>query len=144
MLQAGIIRKSSSPWSAPCIIVPKKNGEKRPCVDFRKLNALTEKDVFPIPRLDDIFDHLSSSTIFSTLDLKSGYWQIPMHANSIAKTAFSTGDGHFEFVKLPFGLRNAPAVFSFLVTCLLSKFTLMTLPSIQRRLMSTLVISKKS
>ena len=62
--------------------------------------------------MDDIFDRLSSSTIFSTLDLKSGYWQIPMHANSIAKTAFSTGDGHFEFVKLTFGLRNAPAVFS--------------------------------
>lgn len=112
MLKANIIRPSNSPWSAPALMIPKKDGSLRFCVDYRLLNQITVQDPFPVPRTEDIFDRLAQSKYFSTLDLKAGYWQFPVHRDSIAKTAFSTNDGHYEFLRLPFGLRNAPAQLS--------------------------------
>ena len=81
------------------------------CVDYRKVNAITRKDAHPLPHIQDIFDSLSGAKIFSTLDLKSGYWQIPVHPEAIEKTAFVCHRGLFEFTRMPFGLANAPAEF---------------------------------
>ncbi len=111
MLEQGIIRKSSSPWASPITLVPKKSGELRFCVDYRKLNAVTVKDSFPLPLVQDIFDQLQGARIFSTLDLKSGYWQIPVAEADISKTAFICHKGLFEFLRMPFGLAAAPSQF---------------------------------
>jgi hypothetical protein len=81
------------------------------CVDFRELNAYTIKDKYPMPRIDDRLDRLGRGVFFTSLDLASGFHQIPIHSNSIHKTGFVTPDGHFEFLRMPFGLANAPAVF---------------------------------
>ena len=89
MLKAKVIRPSRSAWSAPVIMIPKKDGTKRMCVDYRKLNAVTKQVNWPLPVIQDIFDRLSGSKWFSALDLKSGYWQIEMSPESIEKTAFS-------------------------------------------------------
>jgi hypothetical protein len=111
MLKDGVIRPSCSPWSSPITLVPKKTGETRFCVDYRKLNAVTVKDAHPLPHCKDVFDALQGAKMFSTLDLKSGYWQMPMSPNSIPKTAFTCFRGLFEFTRLPFGLVNAPGPF---------------------------------
>ena len=111
MLAEGVIRPSSSPYASPVTLVPKKDGTTRFCVDYRKLNSVTVRDQYPLPQIQDIFDQIGGSTIFSTLDLKAGYWQLPMEEESIAKTAFRCHMGHYEFLRMPFGFTNAPSVF---------------------------------
>jgi hypothetical protein len=111
MLNTDVIRPSDSPFSSPVLLVKKNDGSERFCVDFRRLNAFTRKDVYPLPRIDDMLDGLGRSSFFTTLDLQSGFWQIPIYPPDIEKTAFSTHRGHYEFVVMPFGLTNAPATF---------------------------------
>ena len=111
MQQNGVITPSKSPWSSPVVMVRKKDGSHRFCVDYRKLNSVTKSDQFPLPRIDDMLDQLGKAKCFSTLDLASGYWQIKMHPSCQEKTAFTTPQGLYEFKVMPFGLTNAPAVF---------------------------------
>jgi len=111
LLANDIIRESSSPYASPILLVKKKNGEYRMCVDFRKLNAVTIKDKYPMPLIEEQIDKLGGSRYFTGLDLASGYYQVPVAADSVEKTAFVTPEGHYEFLRMPFGLTNAPAVF---------------------------------
>ena len=111
MLSAHVIEESSSLWASPALLAEKKNGDLRFCVNYRRLNALTSKNVFPLPRIDDILDQLSGKCIFSTLDARTGYWQTKVHKSSCEKTAFVTMDGLYEFRVMPFGLCNAPGTF---------------------------------
>ena len=111
MLKNDIIQPSNSPWSSPIILVRKRDGSTRFCIDYRKVNSVTRKDAYPLPRVDDILDTLGGSKWFSTLDLKSGYWQVEVDSSSREKTAFTTSEGLYEFKVMPFGLCNAPATF---------------------------------
>ena len=121
MLASDIIRPSNSPWASPVVMVRKKDRSLHFCVDFRQLNAATVKDAHPLPRIDDLLDALHGARWFSTLDLKSGYWQVPITECDKTKTVFRTSSGQlYEFNQVPFGLCNAPATFSRLMDCILA------------------------
>ena len=111
MLQAGVIEPYESPWSAPVVLVNKKDGRRRFCVDYRALNEVTKTDSYPLPRADDILESLNGARYFSHFDLVRGYWQFEVQETDREKTAFSTNDGHCQFKKTSFGLTNAPATF---------------------------------
>ena len=111
MLTGGQIEASDSPWSSPVVLVMKKDGGTRFCIDYRQLNDATIKDTYPLPRIDDTLDMLAGKQWFSTLDLASGYWQVSLSQEARVKTAFATHSGLFQFRVMPFGLCNAPATF---------------------------------
>lgn len=111
LLRNDIIEPTTSPYASPVLLVKKKTGDMRMCVDYRKLNAVTVKDKYPLPRMEDQLDRLSGSDCFTTLDLKSGYHQLKIAKDSRPLTAFITPDGHYQFKRVPFGLTNAPSVF---------------------------------
>ncbi|KMQ92094.1 enzymatic polyprotein endonuclease reverse [Lasius niger] len=125
MLRNGIIRPSTSQWNVPLLVVPKKadasiKPKLRVVVDFRKLNDLTIGDSFPLPNITDILDQLGNAKYFTILDLVSGYHQIPMEESDKGKTVFSTPYGHYEYNRMPFGLKNAPATFQRLMNSILT------------------------
>ena len=120
MLDDGVISTSKSLWCSPVVLVEKKDGSVRFCVDYRALNNCTKKCIYPLPRIYDSLDQLSGCGYFSTLDLKSGYWQIPMHEKDKEKTAFACHKGLFKFNVMPFGLANAPATFQHLMRVVLN------------------------
>ena len=120
LLDSGQIEASESPWASPVLLVPKKDGGWRMCVDYRKLNAVTKKVSYPIPRTEDTFDYLLQAKWFSKMDAASGFWQVPMENNSKEKTAMISPDGLFQWKVMPFGLCNAPATFQRLMDCVLS------------------------
>ncbi|GKA64814.1 putative reverse transcriptase domain-containing protein [Tanacetum coccineum] len=107
----GFIRPSTSPWGDPILFIKKKDGSFRMCIDYRKLNKLTVKNRYPLPRIDDLFDQIQGSSVYSKIDLRSGYHQLRVRDEDIPKTAFRTRYRHYEFQVMPFGLTNAPAVF---------------------------------
>lgn len=111
MLSKGVISPSRSAWSSPIVLIEKKNGEIWFCVDYRRLNAITSRDVYPLPLMEDVFERLSGARYFSSLDLESGFWQLYVAHKDREKTAFITPDGLFHFNRLPFGLCGAPPTF---------------------------------
>ncbi|GBM93813.1 Retrovirus-related Pol polyprotein from transposon 297 [Araneus ventricosus] len=123
MVDNGIIEVSLGPWASPIVLVRKKDGSTRFCVDYRKLNEITIKDSYPLQRIDDTLDALNGSQWFSTLDLKSGYWEVEIQPEDKDKTAFTTGQELWQFKVMPFGLCNAPATFERLMETVLSGLT---------------------
>ncbi|MCP3663191.1 MAG: RNA-directed DNA polymerase [Gammaproteobacteria bacterium] len=120
MLERDIIQPSVSNYSAPIVIVKKKSGEDRFCVDYRRLNAETRRDEYWLPQINEILDALGGTTVFSVLDLHSAYWQVPLHPDSMPKTAFTSMFGLYEFKVLSFGLTNAPPSFQRLMDFVLA------------------------
>lgn len=111
LLDAEVIRESSSPFASPILLVKKKDNTDRMCVDYRELNSNTRPEHYPLPRIEEQIDQLSGANFFSSLDMASGFHQIPIHPDSVEKTAFVTPEGQYEYLAMPFGLRNAPSVY---------------------------------
>ncbi|KAL0552145.1 hypothetical protein IC582_011242 [Cucumis melo] len=122
LLDMGFIRPSVSPWGAPVLFVKKKDGSMRLCIDYRELNKVTVKNRYPLPRIDDLFDQLQGATVFSKIDLRSGYHQLRIKDGDVPKTAFRSRYGHYEFIMMSFGLTNAPAVFMDLMNRVFREF----------------------
>ena len=111
LLSKGFIRPSISPWGALVLFVKKKDGSLRLCIDYRRLNRVTIRNQYPLPRIDELFDQLQGSRVYFKIDLRSGYHQLMVQENDVSKTAFRTRYGHYEFLVMPFGLTNAQAAF---------------------------------
>ncbi|KAL0560323.1 hypothetical protein IC582_000724 [Cucumis melo] len=122
LLDKGFIRPSVSPWGAPVLFVKKKDGSMRLCIDYRELNKVTVKNRYPLPRIDDLFDQLQGATVFSKIDLRSGYHQLRIKDEDVPKIAFRSRYGHYEFIVMSFGLTNAPAVFMDLMNRVFREF----------------------
>ena len=120
LLQRSVVKKSNSPWSSPVVLVTKKDGSQRFCVDYRLVNTATVKDAYPLPRIDDSLSALSGAKWVSTLDLASGYWQVPMDPASSYKAAFVTTSGLYEWTVMPFGLTSSPSTFERLMELILA------------------------
>ena len=119
LLSKGIIKPSESPWNAPIVVVTKKSGDIRLCIDYRKLNAITKRPIFPIPETSQLFDSLHGANYFSSLDLSNAYYQVEMSKKDREKTAFATRRGQYEFQRMPFGLSGAPSTFQRMMTLIL-------------------------
>ncbi|KAL4028696.1 hypothetical protein IC575_011906 [Cucumis melo] len=111
LLDKGFIQPSVSPWGAPVLLVKKKDGSMRLCIDYKELNKVTVKNRYPLPRIDDLFNQLQGATVFSKIDLRSGYHWLRTRDSDIPKTAFHSRYEHYEFIVMSFGLTNSPAVF---------------------------------
>jgi len=123
MLEAKVVRPSTSEWASPVVVILKTDVSPRCCVDYRRLNAVTKKDSYPIPRMEDCIDSLGDARVFSALDCNAGYGQIPMDPDDIDKTAFTCHMGTYEYLKMAYGLTNAPATFKRALDIILSGMT---------------------
>jgi hypothetical protein len=120
MLAEQVIEPATCEWASPIVLVPKPDGSLRFFVDYRRLNAITVPDTYPLPRMDECIDSLGDAVVFNTLDCNSGYWQIPVHPEDRDKTTFTCHYGIYHFLRLPFVLRNAPATFQRAIDIILS------------------------
>jgi hypothetical protein len=123
MLRAGVIEPAMSEWASPVFLVPKPDGSMRFCIDYRRLNTVTVRDSYQLPRMDECIDSRGDARVFSSLDCNSRYWQIPVSPQDKEKTAFTSHEGLFQFLRMPFGLRNAPATFQRLLDIALAGLT---------------------
>src|SRR4051812_17423928 len=122
LLAKGFIHPSSSPWGCPVLFVTKKDGTERMCVDYRPLNLATIKNKYPLPRINDLYDQLAGSSVFSKMDLRLGYHQIKILNEDVPKTAFTTRYGLYEFIIMSVGLTNAPTTFSRLINSIFMEY----------------------